>query len=110
MFFPIIFVPPAYDIRSDEGFIIVVFSWLLSSLIGALPYILYGGEFTFTNAWFESVSGFTTTGSTILNDIEALPLGLAFLALDNPLYRRHRHHYFHAGRGAFNQPGDYGPI
>ena len=76
--FPIIFVPSAYDIRSDEGLVIVVFSWLLSSMVGALPYILYGGEFTFTNAWFESVSGFTTTGSTILTDIEALPLGLLF--------------------------------
>ena len=76
--FPIIFVPAAYDIRSDEGFVIVVLSWLLSSMIGALPYVLYGGEFTFTNAWFESVSGFTTTGSTILNDIEALPPGLLF--------------------------------
>jgi trk system potassium uptake protein TrkH len=76
--FPMIFVPSAYDIRSDEGLVIVIFSWLLSSIIGALPYILYGGEFTFTNAWFESVSGFTTTGSTILNDIEALPLGLLF--------------------------------
>jgi len=76
--FPIIFVPPTYDIRSDEGLVIVVFSWLLSSIVGALPYILYGGEFTFTNAWFESVSGFTTTGSTILTDIEALPLGLLF--------------------------------
>ena len=76
--FPIIFVPAAYDIRSDEGLVIVVFSWLLSSMVGALPYILYGGEFTFTNAWFESVSGFTTTGSSILTDIEALPLGLLF--------------------------------
>ena len=76
--FPILFVPAAYDIRSDEGLVIVIFSWLLASLIGALPYILYGGEFTFTNAVFESVSGFTTTGSTILNEIEALPLGLLF--------------------------------
>jgi trk system potassium uptake protein TrkH len=76
--FPILFVPPAYDIRSDEGLVIVIFSWLLSPLIGTFPYVLYGGEFTFTNAWFESVSGFTTTGSTILNNIEALPLGLLF--------------------------------
>jgi trk system potassium uptake protein TrkH len=76
--FPIIFVPPNYDIRSDEGFLIVIFSWLLSSMIGALPYVLYGGEFTLTDAWFESVSGYTTTGSTILNNVEALPLGLLF--------------------------------
>jgi trk system potassium uptake protein TrkH len=43
-----------------------------------LPYVLYGGEFTLINAWFESVSGYTTTGSTILNDIEALPKSLLF--------------------------------
>jgi trk system potassium uptake protein TrkH len=43
-----------------------------------LPYILWGGEFSFINAWFESVSGYTTTGSTILVDIEALPAGLLF--------------------------------
>jgi trk system potassium uptake protein TrkH len=76
--FPIIFVPPANDIRNEEGLAIVLFSWILSSMIGCLPYILYGGEFTFANAWFESVSGFTTTGSTILNNIEALPTGLLF--------------------------------
>jgi trk system potassium uptake protein TrkH len=43
-----------------------------------MPYILYGGPFTLTNSWFESVSGFTTTGSSILSDIEALPKGLLF--------------------------------
>ncbi|MFO8113302.1 MAG: TrkH family potassium uptake protein [Desulfosalsimonadaceae bacterium] len=74
--FPIIFVPPAEKIYNDEGLAIVVGGWLLSSLIGALPYIIWGGPFTLTNAWFESVSGFTTTGSSILTDIEALPLGL----------------------------------
>ena len=68
--FPLIFVPPAADITNKEGFIIVVSSWLLSCLIGLVPYILWGGEFTFTNAWFESVSGFTTTGSSILTNIE----------------------------------------
>jgi trk system potassium uptake protein TrkH len=43
-----------------------------------LPYVLWGGEFTLINAWFESVSGYTTTGATILNDIEALPRSLLF--------------------------------
>ena len=76
--FPLIFVPPAIDISNKEGFTIVVSSWLLSCLVGLMPYILWGGEFTFTNAWFESVSGFTTTGSSILTNIEALPMGLLF--------------------------------
>ena len=42
------------------------------------PYLIWGGEFTLINAWFESVSGFTTTGASILNDIEFLPHGLLF--------------------------------
>jgi len=76
--FPVLFVPATQDLSGREGLIIVVASWLLSCLSGLLPFVLWGGEFTFTKAWFESVSGFTTTGSTILSDIEALPLGLLF--------------------------------
>jgi trk system potassium uptake protein TrkH len=77
-FFPLIFIPPTSHISNKEGLSIVVLSWLLSCLVGTIPYILWGGVFTFTNAWFESVSGFTTTGSSILLDIEALPFGLLF--------------------------------
>jgi len=50
----------------------------MSFIVGMLPYVLYGGEFTLVNAWFESVSGYTTTGSTILTDIECLPRSLLF--------------------------------
>jgi trk system potassium uptake protein TrkH len=76
--FPLAFVPPAGEITSKEGFAIVVLSWFLSCVVGSLPYMLWGGEFTLTNAWFESVSGYTTTGSSILTDIEAVPMGLLF--------------------------------
>lgn len=76
--FPLTFVPPTTEITNKEGFMIVIFSWLLSCLVGVMPYILWSGEFTFTNAWFESVSGFTTTGSSIITNVEALPLGLLF--------------------------------
>lgn len=76
--FPLLFVPSTTDITNREGLFIVICSWLLSCLAGTLPYILWGGEFTFTNAWFESVSGFTTTGASILTDIEALAPGLLF--------------------------------
>lgn len=76
--FPIIFVPPSIDINNREGFFIVIASWLITCLVGVMPYLLWGGPFTFINAWFESVSGFTTTGSSILSDIEALPMGLLF--------------------------------
>lgn len=76
--FPIIFVPASDYIKSNEGLLIVVSSWLISCVAGTLPYILWGGEFNFTNAWFESVSGFTTTGSSILTNVEILPMGLLF--------------------------------
>jgi trk system potassium uptake protein TrkH len=76
--FPIIFVPSTLEINNKEGLFIVVFGWLLSCLIGVMPYVLWGEPFSFTNAWFESVSGFTTTGSSILADIEKVPMGLLF--------------------------------
>lgn len=76
--FPLVFVPSGIAISSREGYTVVVFSWLLSCLIGVLPYLMWGGEFSFSKAWFESVSGYSTTGSTILNDVEALPYGLLF--------------------------------
>ena len=76
-FFPLIFVRKAHHRLSfKEGNCIVVGVWLLSCLFGMLPFLFYGGEFTPINAIFESVSGFTTTGASILNDIEALPKGL----------------------------------
>lgn len=76
--FPFIFVRKAPIVSLKDGFLTIVFSWLLSFVFGMLPYVLWGGEFTLVNAWFESVSGFTTTGSTILNDVEALPRSLLF--------------------------------
>lgn len=76
--FPLIFVNKFYEINIKEGFTIVVFSWILSCLFGMLPYVLYGGEFSILNSWFESVSGYTTTGATILPDIENMPKGLLF--------------------------------
>ena len=76
--FPMIFVPKAESITTKEGFMIVVGSWVLSCVVGMFPYLIWGGEFSIVNAWFESVSGFTTTGASILKNIEALPQGLLF--------------------------------
>ena len=76
--FPLIFVRKHEEIHIKEGFTIIVLSWILSCIFGMLPYVLWGGEFTLINAWFESVSGYTTTGGTILTDIEALPKSLLF--------------------------------
>lgn len=76
--FPFIFVKKTQSLSLQDGFLTIVLSWLLSFVFGMLPYVLWGGEFTLVNAWFESVSGYTTTGSTILNDVEALPKSLLF--------------------------------
>ena len=76
--FPFIFVRKTEQITLKDGYMIIFLSWLLSFIFGALPYALWGGPFTVVNAWFESVSGFTTTGATILEDIEALPRSLIF--------------------------------
>jgi trk system potassium uptake protein TrkH len=77
--FPLIFVGKIDNqLSNKEGYVIVVGAWLMSCVAGMLPYLLWGGEFTLANAWYESVSGYTTTGSTILHDIDALPHGLLF--------------------------------
>jgi Trk-type K+ transport systems, membrane components len=76
--FPLIFVPVYRDISLKESYVIVALSWLLCCAIGMLPYLLWGGEFSITKAWFESVSGYTTTGATSLTNIDSLPLSIRF--------------------------------
>jgi trk system potassium uptake protein TrkH len=66
------------DLRAKEGFGIVTLGWVCFSAFGALPFVLHGSIPSFTDAFFETMSGFTTTGATILTDIEALPHGLLF--------------------------------
>lgn len=76
--FPFIFVRKTTSISLREGYVIITLSWLLSFIFGLLPYVLWGGPFTLSNAIFESVSGYTTCGATILSDVEALPNSLLF--------------------------------
>jgi trk system potassium uptake protein TrkH len=61
-----------------EGFFVVALTWLFASLIGTLPYLITGVVEGFPDAFFEAASGFTTTGASILTDIETLPKGLLF--------------------------------
>ncbi len=68
----------AIDLSLKDGFGIVGFSWLGACLVGALPFLISGSIPDFSMAFFESASGLTTTGSTILSDIEALPKGILF--------------------------------
>jgi trk system potassium uptake protein TrkH len=66
------------EINKREGYIVVTFGWIIMSLSGTLPYVLTESIPSFTNAFFETMSGYTTTGATILNDIEAVPKGVLF--------------------------------
>lgn len=61
-----------------DGFAIVALSWIVMSIFGAIPFIVSRTIPSFIDAFFETVSGFTTTGSTILQDIESLPNGILF--------------------------------
>jgi len=65
-------------IGKREGYIIVSLAWVVISMFGTIPYLLSGWIPNFTDAFFETISGFTTTGATILTDIEGLPKGLLF--------------------------------
>lgn len=66
------------DIYAKEGFLTVGLAWLGISIVGALPFILSGSIPSFIDAFFETVSGFTTTGASILTEIESLPKGILF--------------------------------
>lgn len=76
--FPAIFIPRTNVISSRESIAVVAFGWLACTFTGAIPYYLFGSPFTFINALFESISGFTTTGASILRTVEDLPKGLLF--------------------------------
>lgn len=65
-------------IHAREGFVITALGWIALSLFGALPFYLSGAIPHFIDCWFETVSGFTTTGATILSEIEGLPMSLLY--------------------------------
>ena len=66
------------ELNKRDGYIVVAFGWIVMALTGTLPYLITGSIPSFTNAFFETMSGYTTTGATILNDIEAIPKGILF--------------------------------
>lgn len=65
-------------IYAKEGFLIVSLAWLSTSLVGALPFVISGEIPSYIDAFFETVSGFTTTGASILTDVESMSKGLLF--------------------------------
>lgn len=70
--------PSNTDIFAKEGFVTVGLSWIVLSLIGALPFVIDGCIPSFVDAFFETVSGFTTTGASILTEVESLGRGILF--------------------------------
>ncbi|MFS4469552.1 TrkH family potassium uptake protein [Maribacter sp. 2210JD10-5] len=66
------------EVKQKEGYIIVTFGWIVMSISGMLPYIFSGALPDITNAFFETVSGYTTTGASIMDDIESMPEGILF--------------------------------
>ena len=66
------------EVKQKEGYIIVTFGWIVMSISGMLPYLFSGAVPGVTNAFFETVSGYTTTGASIMDDIEAMPEGILF--------------------------------
>lgn len=66
------------EIKKRDGYIVVTFGWLFMSFFGSIPYLLSGAIPNLTDAFFETLSGFSTTGATILTDIEAVHKGILF--------------------------------
>lgn len=66
------------EIKKRAGYFIVTFGWLIMAFSGTLPYLISGAIPNFTDAFFETMSGYTTTGATILKDIESLPESILF--------------------------------
>ena len=72
----LIFKPKDRVIYAKEGFVIVAFAWIALSLIGCIPFVLSGALPNFFDAFFETVSGFTTTGASVMADVESMPHGV----------------------------------
>tara|TARA_B100000700_G_C15050130_1_gene859842 strand:- start:1951 stop:3408 length:1458 start_codon:yes stop_codon:yes gene_type:complete len=72
------FAPSNYELNFKDSLLIAVFGWIIISFVSALPFIFHGSIPKLTDAFFEMMSGLTTTGATILTDIESLPHGLLF--------------------------------
>ncbi|TPV35711.1 TrkH family potassium uptake protein [Paucihalobacter ruber] len=66
------------ELNKREGYLVVCFGWLIMGFSGTLPYLLTNSMGSFTDAFFEAISGYTTTGASILNDIESLPESVLF--------------------------------
>ena len=70
--------PSLADLKARDGYLIAALGWMIASLVGAVPFVISGAIPSYVDAFFETCSGFSTTGSTILADIEPLPRSMLF--------------------------------
>ena len=70
--------PKSKELKKRDGYLVVTLGWLIMSLFGTLPYIFSDAIPTFTNAFFETMSGYSTTGASIIHDIEGVTKGILF--------------------------------
>lgn len=108
--FPLIFVPRGGQITSKEGYAIVVGAWLMSCLAGMLPYVLWGGEFSVSDAWFEAVSGFIDDRSDQPEQCGGAAAGASFLASLDPLVGRRGRCDVRSGRPAVDGIDQDAPV
>ena len=70
--------PVKTTLYAREGFVLVAVAWIILSMLGALPFLISGAIPNYVDCLFETVSGFTTTGASILSDVESLPRGIIY--------------------------------
>jgi trk system potassium uptake protein TrkH len=70
--------PTSKEPRIKESFAIVTLGWIIAAAIGALPFVFYGACPTYSDAFFEAMSGLTTTGATVIGNVDAQPNGILF--------------------------------
>lgn len=76
---PLLLLKPKYkSIKVREGFVVVALVWIVLSLVGAVPYVISGEIPNYVDALFETASGFSTTGASILSDVESLSKAMGF--------------------------------
>ena len=89
------------DLRRRDGYLIVTSSWVFMCLFGMLPYIITNQIPNLSNAFFETVSGYTTTGATILDDIESLDHSILYWRSLTPMDRRNGNYSFGCSNSSF---------
>ena len=64
------------SLNRRDAYVVVTLTWVVFSFFGMFPFLIHGSMTSVTDAYFETISGFTTTGATVINDVESLPHGL----------------------------------